>query len=68
MSIEYRKKGNSLRIALRPSDKLQNIPYIVIEPKECWCSTFRAWGPEIDDPIIEICGKQYRIGLEEIKK
>lgn len=61
-----REKHGAVRITLADTSRGQNIPYVAIEPKTCWSSTFNGWGKKADAPIIHVGGKRFRVVLEEI--
>jgi hypothetical protein len=65
--MHIRQKNGSVRISMMEPGVLTTIPYVLIDPTECWCSTYNSWGKKTDSAVISLGGKNYRVVLEEVK-
>jgi hypothetical protein len=64
--MQIRQNNNAIRITFADTTKPTYVPYVLIDPTECWFTTFNAWGKKTDTAVITIGAKRYRVALEEI--
>lgn len=65
--MHIRQKHQAIRITFADTTKPNQVPYVLIDPTECWSATYNAWGKKADAAVIAIGQKRYRVILEEIQ-
>ncbi len=63
---EFRQKGTDIRISPVAVGCAVDVNYVSVKPTRCWSGTWASCGKKVDDAIVFLDGKAFRVTLEQL--